>query len=60
MNLTSSAPVCTAEPTVADQRQAATLWIQSLAGLALAGLVAIFLLRSTAASMVKIWYGSNT
>ena len=57
---TSSAPICTAEPTVAEQRQAANLWIQSLTGLALAGFVTIFLLRSTAASMVKIWYGSNT
>jgi exosortase A len=60
MNLTSSAPVCDAEPTLASQRQSATMWIQSLAGLALADLATLFLLRSTAASMVKIWYGSST
>ena len=57
---TSSAPVCTAETTVGEQRQAATLWIQPLIGLTLAGLITIFLLRSTASSMVTIWYGSNT
>ena len=57
---TSSAPVCAAETNVGEQRQAATLWLQPLIGLALAGLVTIFLLRSTASSMVRIWYGSNT
>ena len=60
MSTSSSAPACAAESTLAEQRQATNLWIQSLAGLALAGLVTIFLLRSTAASMVKIWYGSST
>ncbi len=57
---TSSAPVCTAEPTLVGQRQAAGLWIQSLTALAVAGLITIFVLRSTAGSMVKIWYSSST
>jgi exosortase A len=36
------------------------LWIHSLTALALAGLITAILLRSTASSMVKIWYGSST
>ena len=60
LNSTSSAPACAPESTLAERRQTATLWIRSLAGLSLAGLVTIFLLRSTAASMIKIWYGSAT
>ncbi len=56
----SSTPVCTAEPSLGEQYQAASAWIWPLIGLALAGLVTVFLLRSTVSSMVSIWYGSNT
>jgi exosortase A len=56
----SSTPVCTAEPSLGERYQASGVWIRPLVGLALAGLVTIFLLRATAGSMVSIWYGSRT
>ena len=36
------------------------MWVHPLIALGLAALVTLILLRSTAISMVKIWYGSNT
>ena len=56
----SSTPVWTAEPSLRERRQVANVWIRPLIGLAIAGLVTIFLLRSTVSSMVSIWYGSST
>ena len=58
--VTTSANVCTAEQPLDDSRQFAQYWVRPLIALTLAGLVTLILLRSTAISMVKIWYGSNT
>ena len=57
---TSSANVCTAEPALDELRQVREYWVRPLLALGLAGLVTLFLLRSTALSMLKIWYGSST
>jgi exosortase A len=57
---TSSANVCTAEPALDELRQVREYWVRPLLALGLAGLVTLFLLRSTAVSMLKIWYGSST
>ena len=56
----SSTPVCAAEPSIGERYLPSGLWIRSLVGLALAGLVTVLVLRSTASSMVSIWYGSGT
>ncbi len=57
---TSSANVCTAEPALDELRQVREYWVRPLLALGLAGLVTLFLLRATAVSMLKIWYGSST
>jgi exosortase A len=57
---TSSANVYTVEAALEEQRRVAALWVRPLVALAVAGVVTIILLRSTAFSMLKIWYGSNT
>ena len=46
--------------TTVERARRQTCWIHPLIGLALAGLVTLILLRSTANSMVTIWYGSIT
>ena len=56
----SSTPACTAEPSLGERHLSDGSWIRPLIGLALAGLVTVFLLRSTVGSMVSIWYGSST
>jgi len=57
---TSSTPVCAAEPALGERHRAARLWNRPLIGLGLAVLITVFLLRSTASSMVSLWYGSST
>ena len=56
----SSTPVCAAEPSIGERYLPSGLWTRSLVGLALAGLVTVFLLRSTPSSMVAIWSRSGT
>ena len=57
---TYSGPACSTQPTTVDRGKAADVWIYPLIALGLAALVSLILLRSTAISMVKIWYGSST
>jgi exosortase A len=52
--------VCAAESPLEEQRQIAELWAGPLVALALAALITVVLLRSTAISMLQIWYGSST
>ena len=56
----SSTPVCTAEPGLGERYRFASAWFWPLVALALTEVVAVFLLRSTASSMVSTWYGSRT
>lgn len=56
----SSTPMCTAEPSLREHYQARRLWMSPLLGLSLAGIVTVLLLRSTATSLVSIWYRSGT
>jgi len=57
---TSSANDCTAEPALEEPRQFAESWVRPLVALSLTALATVILLRSTAVSMVKIWYDSST
>lgn len=56
---TSSAPACPAE-LCQEESQAASSWVWTLVSLGLAEVVTTLLLRTSAASMVAIWSGSNT
>jgi exosortase A len=58
--ISSSTPVCSAEPNLAEKSQTVVWWIRPITGLAVAGLLTIFIFRSTASSMVTTWYGSST
>ena len=56
----SSASVCAAELADQNRDQLVNAWIRPVVLLAVAGVITLVLLRSTAVSMVTIWYGSST
>jgi exosortase A len=53
-------PVCVVESSPMTRETGAAQWVAPLVALGLAGLIALYLFRSTVSSMVSVWYGSRT